>query len=1578
MLTAQLRLLSFGMLVEAKFVDDIKESVVQDIDIDTDAEALASSLEEKIDAHVHKSLTARGIDPSVPTPRAYARYAQVNEYRDGLIREFFAGCASMKTCPLCRGVARTIIQENMTKIIAMPLLKKHRDAMISKGLSESVLLRDAGMASVVNENGQTKVEDPEGDSDKSDGSDAVVETQELGFGRRLIDPTEVKERLEKLWQTDSALASNLFATLGAPNTTHQSARAPNGAAMLFLNILPVSPPRYRPASVMGDKTFENPMSNKLVGILKACSALKDMNARLSDAVESGETDRIELYQRRFHEAWQRMQLSVNVLVDAGADKSEQEPVGGIKQVLEKKEGLFRMHMMGKRVNYACRSVISPDPNIGTHEVGIPMVFALKLTYPEPVTSFNVEVLRRAVIAGPDVHPGATHVMDHFGNLTVLSRDREKRLAIAAALLAPPPESTTRKVKHPNKKVFRMIVNGDFVLLNRQPTLHKASLMAHQARILEGERTLRLHYANCKTFNADFDGDEMNVHFPQNELARAEARGIALAHRQYISLGGVPLRGLIQDHVVSGVRMICRDAFYDRGTFQQMLYTAVGELEDGAIIQTVPPAITRPVQLWTGKQLITSMMANLTRGKEGLNYIGKTQTQNSWSAHTEGPLDISEAPVSMFGSGVLLEGESAVIFRGGTLINGVLDKKQIGSAEGGFVHACQEIYGDETAGNLLTMLGRIFTIMVKYNAHTFGIEDVLLTSDGNAAREKLIGAASKTGPEEARKYTNTVSSDPLVLRRNIETIFRDPTGKQMAGLDGVMMSACNVHQSAIIKATCPSGLLKPFPANHLQVMIQTGAKGSSVNGTQISSCLGQQALEGKRVPVMVSGKTLPSFPPFDPSARAGGMILGRFLTGIAPQEYYFHCMAGREGLVDTAVKTSRSGYLQRCLVKHMEDLKVGYDLSVRDSDGSLVQFLYGEDGLDVSKTTQLKNYELMSGNYKALLERYAASNLPALFPGKYGEKGIKRNRKGLKRPEKYGPCLAELRPDRYFGSVSEAMELSIRQASMEIGALGKLTADRMEQLMYLKNFRSLAEPGEAVGVLAAQAVGEPSTQMTLNTFHFAGRSDMNVTLGIPRLREILMTASPTIKTPIMYAKLATDSNKSSSTDIASQRKLAGRLRRVTLANVLQKVGVTQSLTPPEVGGARTRIYEIELTFISEIDCQKEFSITQAQVMAEVEHWLGYKLVGQIVKRQLLKSTSGFNSKQQESETGAEAAVEANARVVRTAYGSSDEESDSNDEEVANDDSGSLMTKAKSSRSQTGTYDVRERSEIKDTLPPNTLDASDYDATLQPSDQSSGDEDSDSISSGPEDENKSTEIESESKTKDSKGGTSKKPTARVAAVMAASTNILSYTYNDKVGVCRLTVGYPASAEEVLFVALIEREACETVIRAVPGINRCELVKTASQLEHPDLFQVEGQNLSHLWNYPKQIEVNSIRTNDIAAMLRTYGVEAARASIVAQVNEVFAVYGIRINPRHMALIADKMTHEGGYRGMNRMGIRGNASSLLKMSFETTFEFLRESALCGDFDACTSASAQLVVGQPCHTGTGSFSLSSRLPSMN
>ena len=349
----------------------------------------------------------------------------------------------------------------------------------------------------------------------------------------------------------------------------------------------------------------------------------------------------------------------------------------------------------------------------------------------------------------------------------------------------------------------------------------------------------------------------------------------------------------------------------------------------------------------------------------------------------------------------------------------------------------------------------------------------------------------------------------------------------------------VRAHSVYLGNClPSGQLKPFPFNGMSLMTLSGAKGSAVNFSQISCLLGQQELEGKRVPYMATGKTLPSFRRFDPTPRAGGYITDRFLTGIRPQEYFFHHMAGREGLIDTAVKTSRSGYLQRCLIKHLESLTVNYDYTVRDSDASIVQFHYGEDSVDIARTAYLTRFDFLTNNWRALLHKL---NPPAAiealdtkaveaFTQQHRRRAEERRRgAGEEEVNAFDPVLSKFSPGAHLGSVSDSFTAAMadfiegdserlfsspQSTSGPSSSLSRVTPSKFTALMQLNYLYSLVQPGESVGILAAQSVGEPSTQMTLNTFHLAGHGGANVTLGIPRLRELIMTASARIKTPIM--------------------------------------------------------------------------------------------------------------------------------------------------------------------------------------------------------------------------------------------------------------------------------------------------------------------------------------------------------------------------------------------------------------------------------------------------------------------------------
>ena len=263
------------------------------------------------------------------------------------------------------------------------------------------------------------------------------------------------------------------------------------------------------------------------------------------------------------------------------------------------------------------------------------------------------------------------------------------------------------------------------------------------------------------------------------------------------------------------------------------------------------------------------------------------------------------------------GEHKVMIRGNWLLRGVLDKSQFGASSHGLVHSFYEVYGSIKAGSLLTSLCRLF---VHYGqmigGYTCSIHDMILVPEADKDRQELIRKSEKSGLRAASEWASAVGvnaqdedlcnkaakklrKSPNALRSAMKSrIFAE--GKGYSVLDDVYKKETMASGSAIIKRCLPGGLIRPFPVNCMSLMVQTGAKGSMVNHSQISCLLGQQELEGHRVPVMVSGKSLPSFPAFDARPRAGGFISDRFLTGIRPQDYFFHCMSGREGLVRSAL------------------------------------------------------------------------------------------------------------------------------------------------------------------------------------------------------------------------------------------------------------------------------------------------------------------------------------------------------------------------------------------------------------------------------------------------------------------------------------------------------------------------------------------------------------------------------------------------------------------------------------------------------------------------------------------------------
>ncbi|XP_049712712.1 DNA-directed RNA polymerase I subunit RPA1 [Elephas maximus indicus] len=1590
LLVCQLKVLEVGALQAVYELEHILSRFLEE-----NSDPSAFEIQEELEQY-----TAKIVQNNLLGPQG-AHVKNVCESRSKLVAHFWKTHMSAKRCPHCKTGRSVVRKEHNSKLtITYPAIAHKK-------------------------------------SNQKDAETPAPGIEDAQLGKRgYLTPTSAREHLITLWENEGFFLNYLF--LGLEDVGMESRFNPS---MFFLDFLVVPPSRYRPVSRLGDQMFTNGQTVNLQAVMKDIVLIRKLLALMAQEQKlpyevaapatDEEKDSSIVMDRSFlsilpgqsltdklYNIWIRLQSHVNIVFDSEMDKLMMEKYPGIRQILEKKDGLFRKHMMGKRVDYAARSVICPDMYINTNEIGIPMVFATKLTYPQPVTPWNVQELRQAVINGPNVHPGASMVINEDGSRTALSAsDLTQREAVAKQLLTP---ATGAPKPQGTKIVCRHVKNGDILLLNRQPTLHRPSIQAHHARILPEEKVLRLHYANCKAYNADFDGDEMNAHFPQSELGRAEACILACTDQQYlVPKDGQPLAGLIQDHMVSGTSMTIRGCFFTREEYMELVYR--GLTDKVGRVKIFPPAILKPFCLWTGKQVVSTLLINIIpKDHIPLNLTGK--------AKIGGKAWVKEPPRPVPGFNPDSMCESQVIIREGELLCGVLDKAHYGSSAYGLVHCCYEIYGGETSGKVLTCLARLFTAYLQlYRGFTLDVEDILVKPKADVKRHRIIEESTHCGARAVRAALNlpeAASCDEIRGKWQDAHLGKDQRDFNM--IDLKFKEEVNHYSNEINKACMPFGLHRQFPENNLQMMVQSGAKGSTVNTMQISCLLGQIELEGRRPPLMASGKSLPCFEPYEFTPRAGGFVSGRFLTGIRPPEFFFHCMAGREGLVDTAVKTSRSGYLQRCIIKHLEGLVVQYDLTVRDSDGSVVQFLYGEDGLDIPKTQflQPRQFPFLASNCEVIMKsKHVHEVLSRADPQKalrhfraikkwqskhpntllrkgaflsYSQKvqaavkalnlegGNQNGRSPMthemlrmwyeldeqsrrKYQKKAAPCpdpsLSVWRPDIHFASVSETFEKKVDAYRCEWASrAGKSyeksepSLERLRTLLQLKWQRSLCDPGEAVGLLAAQSIGEPSTQMTLNTFHFAGRGEMNVTLGIPRLREILMVASANIKTPMMSVPVF--NTKKALKRVKSLKK---QLTRVCLGEVLQKIDVQESFRM-ETKQEKCRVYQLRFQFLPHACYQQEKCLRPEDILRFMETRF-FKLLMESIRKKNSKA-SAFRNVNTRRATQRDLDNTGESRRNRE---QEDEEEEERivDAEAEEGDADASDAKRREKQEEEVDYESEEEEEKEGE------ENEDEDMQEEGSVSGEGTEEQDQeVGPGPEEDMSLPQPRKAARGQGPQGAEAEE--RRIQAVRESHAFIEDYKYDTEESLwCEVTVKLPLMKISFDMSSLVVSLAHGTVVHATKGITRCLLNETTNKMNEKELvLKTEGINLPELFKYAEVLDLRRLYSNDIHAMANTYGIEAALRVIEKEIKDVFAVYGIAVDPRHLSLVADYMCFEGVYKPLNRFGIRSNSSPLQQMTFETSFQFLKQATMMGSHDELRSPSACLVVGKVVKGGTGLFEL--------
>ncbi|MBL7054781.1 DNA-directed RNA polymerase subunit A' [Candidatus Woesearchaeota archaeon] len=665
-----------------------------------------------------------------------------------------------------------------------------------------------------------------------------------------ITPIEIRTRLEKMPDEDC----ELFGII-PPHARPE---------WMVLTILPIPPVTMRPSITLesGERS-EDDLTHKMGDIVR-------INQRLFENINAGAPEII------VEDLWDLLQYHITTFFDNAvaqlppARHRSGQPLKTLTERIKSKEGRIRHNLAGKRTNFCARTVISPDPMLKLNEVGVPMVIALKLTVPERVNEWNLAYLKKFVENGSDKYPGANYIIRPDGKKKKITDETK--------------EATLEEIQ-PGYIIERHLMDGDRAIFNRQPSLHRMSMMCHKVKVLPG-KTLRLNPAVCHPYNADFDGDEMNLHIPQTEEGRAEAEILLEVQNQLISLRyGLSIIGCVQDGI-SGNYLLTKELVLSRQEAIDLL-SSVG-IED---FSKLPKK-----EKIHGKEIFSVLIP------DDFNFTGKTRS-----------------------------GEEVVI-KDGKLISGHMDRNNLGEGSGLLLRNIHKKYGKHATIEILGNIFRLGIFVLFKHGFTTAVSDTDLPEGIRIKiNETLENAKKEVVSLIGLYYDNKLETFPgKTLRETLELRILEVLNKARNETGKIVANEAD-------------------KSSHTMIMADSGARGNLLNLAQMAACVGQQAMGGKRVEKGFTGRTLSSFKKGDLSPEAHGFISNGFKTGLTPYEFFFGAITGRDSLMDTALRTPKSGYLYRRLTNAMQDLKVEYDHTVRDAAQKIIQFDYGEDGVDVSKS-----------------------------------------------------------------------------------------------------------------------------------------------------------------------------------------------------------------------------------------------------------------------------------------------------------------------------------------------------------------------------------------------------------------------------------------------------------------------------------------------------------------------------------------------------------------------------------------------------------------------------------------------------
>nr|CCC92532.1 unnamed protein product [Trypanosoma congolense IL3000] len=1232
---------------------------------------------------------------------------------------------------------------------------------------------------------------------------------------------------------------------------------------LVLTVLPVPPPQVRPAISFGGLKSDDELTHQIMAIVKRNNQLrKDKESDVQAAIDRSRAllqEHVATYFNNSSTYYKPTKVN------------DSKKLKSLTERLKGKYGRLRGNLMGKRVDFSARTVITGDPNIDVDEVGVPFSVAMTLTFPERVNTVNKKRLTEFVRR--EVYPSANYIHHPNGTITKLAllRDRSKVTLNIGDI------------------VERHVINGDVVLFNRQPTLHRMSMMGHRVRVLN-YNTFRLNLSCTTPYNADFDGDEMNLHVPQSLLTKAELIEMMMVPKNFVSPTS-------QRRAWELCRTVCSEATGDKDTFLDKYFVqSVALWLD--LWQLPIPAVLKPRPLWTGKQVFSLILPEVN--------------------HPTTPHDKPPFP----------HNDSSVMIRRGELLCGPITKGIVGAAPGSLIHVIFNEQGSDEVARFINGVQRVTTFFLLNFGFSVGVQDTVADTDTLRQMNEVL----------------------VKTRENVEKIgaaANNRTLNRKAGMTLLQSFEADVN-SALNKCreeAAKKALSNVRRTNSFKVMIEAGSKGTDLNICQIAVFVGQQNVAGSRIPFGFRRRTLPHFMLDDYGETSRGMANRGYVEGLKPHEFFFHTMAGREGLIDTAVKTSDTGYLQRKLIKALEDVHAAYDGTVRNANEELIQFMYGEDGLDGARIEGGQLFPLPFRDNKEMEQMYKYEyEADGTFTGKVGGNYMDPHVKKMLRadPEnvrklhgEYEQLMADrewsrkmldledreklklnlpVNPGRLIqnarstmGKRSQVSNLSpitiidhVRKLQEDLMKLfpsyhrdadrritNVLSRQRIESALTLFNVhlrqllaskrvlkeyklndkafeyllkeirtkyhQSLATPGENIGAIAAQSCGEPATQMTLNTFHNAGISSKNVTLGVPRLLELL--------------------------NVSRHQKHAS---------------MTVTLFPPW---------------------------DKKRVAQKAQHLIEYCTLESITQRiQFIYDPDPRHT-----------VVEVDRDILELEWDVMDE-SDA-EQRVREVEEGSPWV-------------VRLELDV-DMVTDKALDMKDVKQAIQRVDTNYIIE-----------------------------------TGMANNVRRRTIRLRSRTNDGADSIPKLKRDIPALLARVH-------------LRGIPGVRRALLKDTTKFTVDESTGKLTGEKtwvidtdgtalrrafIGVVGEDGKNI-INATKTssNKVPEVCSLLGIEAARYRMLTELREAYLAYGLNINYRHYTILVDTICQRGYLMAVSRTGINRSDTSgpLMRCSFEETVKVLMAAASFGEHDPVRGVSANLVLGNQARVGTGLFDLIINMPAL-